>query len=73
MNYVKGIEAEEGDKCKRNGFSFAWLELIHHKTVLNLHSKIWRPRSLNCKLKIVICVREFQSPPKKIQQGIYYP
>lgn len=63
MNYVKGIEVEEGDEFKRNGFSFAQLEVIHHKTVLNLHSKIWRPRFLNCKLKIMICVSEFQSPP----------
>lgn len=53
---------------------FLCTELIHHKTVLNLHSKIGDQDLYTVNLKIVICVRKFQTPSKKnIQQGICYP
>ena len=71
--YVKGIVIEKRNAFKMNEFSFVQVESIHHKTVSNLHSKIWRPRSLYHESKILIHVREFQIPPDpQIQQEIYF-
>lgn len=44
---------------------FLCTELILHKTVLNLHSKIGDQDFYTVNLKIVICVRKFQTPSKK--------
>lgn len=52
---------------------FLCTELIHHKTVLNLHSKFGDQDLYTVNLKSWFVLESSRLPPRKIQQGICYP